>query len=50
MTVIYLVLAVILGYLLLLGISALLVDPNKDYKTHSRFYRRFLNSATAIGL
>lgn len=33
-----------------LSVCALAVDPHKTYDRHSRFYRRVLNGATAIGL
>lgn len=43
-------LAPVVGYILFLAVCALLVDPKKEYKTHSRFYRSVLNGATAMGL
>ena len=39
--------AVFLGYILVLTICSLLVNPKKEYDTNSHFYRGFLNSATA---
>ena len=50
MIIIYILLALILGYLLFLAVCALAVDPEKEYRTHSRFYRRALNGATAIAV
>ena len=41
-------LALIIGYILLLVIAALLVPPDREYEKHSRFYRILLNSATGI--
>lgn len=53
MIVVYILLG-ILGVLLLpwifYGICALFVNPKKEYKKDSRFYRFLLNVATAIGL
>ena len=37
------------AYLLLCIISALFVDPKKEYGTNSRYYRFLLNSSTFIG-
>lgn len=37
-------------YVLLLGISALLVDPKKEYDREDPFYRFLLNSATVLGI
>ncbi len=42
--------SLILGYILFLVLCALLVDPKKEYETHSGFYRWHLNFATAIAL
>ena len=39
-------LAVVLAYILLLIISAALVDMNREYEQESRYYRFLLNSAT----
>jgi len=50
MIILYILLAGIVAYLLFLCVAALLVDPQKDYKTHSRFYRRLLNGATAVAV
>ena len=50
MIVLYIFLGGIAACLLLLWVAALLVDPQKDYKTHSRFYRNLLNGATAIAV
>lgn len=48
------ILAAVLAILLLpwifYGICALFVNPKKEYKKDSRFYRTILNIATAIGL
>lgn len=38
--------AVFLGYILVLTICSLLVNPQKEYDTNSHFYRGLLNSAT----
>lgn len=38
------------AYILLLAIASLAVDPRREYTRESRFYRRLLDSATAIGL
>ena len=43
-------LGIILAYILLLVVSALLVDKNREYTQDSRYYRWLLNSATGIGL
>lgn len=37
-------------YLLFLLVCALLVNPRKNYETHSKFYRFLLNSATAAAI
>lgn len=50
MIFVYILLSVVVGYLLFLAVCALAVDPEKDYRTHSRFYRRVLNGATAIAV
>lgn len=50
MIVLSIFLAGIAAYLLLLLVAALLVDPQKDYEAHSRFYRKLLNGATAIAV
>ena len=42
-----LVLCICLLYLLLLGVSALLVDGKREYEQNSPFYRFLLYSATA---
>lgn len=42
--------ALILGYVLFLCVCALAVDPKREYGQHSRFYRRVLNGATALGM
>lgn len=40
-------LAVLLAYILFLFFCAMLVNPKREYETHSTFYRALLNSATA---
>ena len=50
MIIVYILLSVVVGYLLFLIVCALAVDAEKDYRTHSRFYRRVLNGATAIAV
>lgn len=50
MIVFYIVLAGVAIYLMLLLMFSLLVDPQKEYKSHNRFYRWLLNSATAIAI
>lgn len=42
--------AVFLVYILLLIVSAALVNDKKEYTHHNRFYRFLLSSSTAIGL
>lgn len=42
------VFALILLYVLLLAVCSLLVDPKKDYETHSDFYRFLLDSAAGV--
>lgn len=37
-------------YILFLVVCSLFVNPNKEYETHSAFYRHLLNTVTAIGL
>lgn len=44
------VLALLLVWLLVLVVCSLLVDPNKEYNSHSRFYRFLLDSATAVAI
>lgn len=39
-----------LAYLILCNVSALFVDPKKEYGTNSKYYRFLLNSSTALGL
>lgn len=41
---------ILVGYLLLLILAALWVNPKKQYRNQSRFYRALLNSATALAL
>lgn len=41
-------LAVVVLYFAFLEVLALLVDPNKEYNTHSRFYRNILNFSTGV--
>jgi len=41
---------VLLGWILLLTISSLLVDPRKEYKIHSSYYRFLLNVSSAAAL
>lgn len=41
-------LAIILLWIALLGVSALLVNPKKTYPTDSPYYRALLNAATAV--
>ena len=50
MIIVYILLSGVVGYLLFLIVCALAVDAEKDYRTHSRFYRRVLNGATAIAV
>ncbi|MGI5935720.1 MAG: lysophospholipid acyltransferase family protein [Oscillospiraceae bacterium] len=50
MIIVYILLAVIAAYLVFLCCCALAVSPDREYKTHSRFYRRVLNDATSIAL
>lgn len=50
MVIVYILAALLAGYLLLLLVSALLVNPKKEYSHPSRFYRFLLNSATAAAL
>lgn len=50
MIIVYILLSGVVGYLLFLTVCALAVDAEKDYRTHSRFYRRVLNGATAIAV
>lgn len=42
--------ALILAYLIFLGVCSLFIDPRKEYETNSRFYRFLLYSATAASL
>jgi len=48
MIIFYSVLALIAAYILLLCISSLFVDTEKEYTKDSRYFRRLLNSATGI--
>lgn len=50
MIIVYSLLAAVVGYLLFLSICALAVNPDKDYRRHSHFYRSLLNGAAAIAL
>lgn len=50
MVIVYILAALLAGYLLLLLVSALLVNPKKEYSHPSRLYRFLLNSATAAAL
>lgn len=43
-------LGIVLVYILFLFLCAMLVDPEKTYTEHSRFYRALLNGVTAIAL
>ncbi len=43
-------LGLILLYVGFLGVCALLVDPRREYRKHSRFYRALLNGASAEAL
>jgi len=43
-------LALIVLYFLFLGICCLFVNPQKEYKSHSAFYRFLLDSATAVAI
>lgn len=43
-------LALLLLYILFLGICCLFVDPNKEYERNSPFYRFLLDSATAAAM
>lgn len=42
--------SIILAYIVLLGISALFVNPKKEYEKNNRYYRLLLNSATACSM
>ena len=42
--------ASIIAFILLLVVSALLVDTNREYEKDSRYYRWLLNTATGIGM
>jgi len=44
------VLALLLMYILFLGVCSLLVSPYKEYKQDSPFYRFLPDSATALAL
>lgn len=48
--VVFALLALLLMYLLVLGVCGLLVNPEKDYNRNSPFYRFLLDSATAAAM
>ncbi len=48
LTILGAILAAVLLYILFLAVCSLLIDPKKEYETHSPFYRHLLNTATAI--
>ena len=48
--VVFALLALLLMYLLFLGVCCLLVNPEKEYGKNSPFYRFLLDSATAVAI
>ena len=48
--VVFALLALLLMYLLFIGVCCLLVNPEKEYEKNSPFYRFLLESATAVAI
>ncbi len=48
--VVFALLALLLMYLLFIGVCCLLVNPGKEYEKNSPFYRFLLESATAVAI
>lgn len=48
--ILWIVLAVVVGYLLIWAITPYFINPKKEYNKNSKFYRWLLNSSTGIAM